>query len=304
MWVGSETKIALPRSRDPELAGDEPQRVERVVGLVLAEDRRRRARRARSRTAGRRPPRSCGRRAACRRSRRTPRRDPRATGPPRAPAGPRTRGTAGRRTAPRRARRSRRPGAARRGCPAARCGTVAAPAATATTRPPMRNEAHEVADAPRVRPRDTSCTSGPSRTSTGRSGRSGPRTGVKPWRTRRPTPRASPGAWRAVRIGSAGRPRIGGRVRRRAAGAPPGRRPSAGPLGRRSPSRQTVAGRLVVRRAVVDGPVGVRVLLAELARPRAAGPGPAAGPVAGSRCTVTRKIVVATWRRIRSRSSS
>ena len=71
MWVGSDTNTADRSPRSPQLAGDRAQRIERVVRLVLAEDRRRRdAVRDRVRR-GRRPPRSCGRRAACRRSRRT-----------------------------------------------------------------------------------------------------------------------------------------------------------------------------------------------------------------------------------------
>src|SRR5688572_6056046 len=95
--------------------------------------------------------------------------------------------------------------------------------------------------------------------------------GVKPWRTPFAGAAApSPGAWRAVRIGSSGRPRTAG-------ASAAGWRIAAWPAasgGRGAALTGAVPGRLGVGRAGVDGPVGVRVLLSwqsrsrRLARPR------------------------------------
>ena len=154
------------------LGRDGAQRVQRVVGLVLAEDRAGRGRRGRSRTCARRPPRSSGRPAACRRSPRT----------------------SGRSRSCHRLHRvvqaslehRRRPAVVLRGPEhddrVDRALLVAVALlpdpdrrrrpTTATARPETMIRRTRSPARERVRPRGTSCTSGPIRTSMARCGRS------------------------------------------------------------------------------------------------------------------------------------
>ena len=300
-------------SRDRSSSATRRQRGQRVVGLVLAEDRLGSGRRARSRTGGRRPPRWSGRRRACRRSRRT------RSARPGVPQGHRVLQAGlehGRRAAvvlrgAQHDDRVRGPLLVA-GRPGTRSGTVAAAAATATTRPPMRKRRTRSPDRSRVRPRDTSCTSGPSRTSTGRCGRSGRPDGRealahgagRPRPCRRP---ASRGRCASGRRGGRARP-----TRRRPAGAaPPGRRRAA--RGRAGGAALPPGAGAVAGVAAWGGPSWTDPSACVCCSPgwpgRAGWPGPGSGTVpdgeaAASRFTETRKIVVATWRRIRSRSSS
>ena len=234
-------------------------------------------------------------------------RRPPGTARPHDRAGPRRSAMAGRRTGPRPGRRSRRPAAARRAGPGPRSGTSRSRRPRRRRARPTTSDHHEVARhrapgrAARSTPavpaalsgRGTSCTSRPTRTSTGRCARSGRPVGVKPGRAcaagraagaARRSRRLAPAIRRHPRTrwrAGAGR-RAGSPSRRAAAAATPAAAPApraAGPPSRRPLEPLAPFAAAPVRRA-------------RAARPRPPDRRRRAG--AGWRVTVTRKIVEAT----------
>ena len=295
MWLGSDTKTAVSRSRSRMSAATRPDRLERRPALVLGEDRRVGDVVADRVGVRRSPPRSSGRPRPCRRSRPGSGATPVVEQLDRVvePGREHRRGTAvvlGRAHA----RRSRRPAAARRGRPGPRSGRRCSPRARATATSPDEDQPSEGAHRCLSRSAAVALLVLRARPAPARVVAADPRarSACSPARAARraPLPPLPPVAgW-----SPSDSRHVAGRRRRRQRAAHDGRpgRPGAAPAP--AASRLTRGGR----------PVAVR----RRAPPAPLRPGPASGarPPSGGGCcwTVTRKIVDATPWRMRPRSSS